>query len=82
LTQQTGQVSTVVNQKSTTISSHIIFHRKAERVAYRNGIQDFWSFGQYEDQKFSSVQLLFCAETESSSEVDLENSVTSKSFVG
>jgi hypothetical protein len=42
-------------------------HRKAERVAYRNSIQEFWSFGQFETQKFSSVQLLFSPETEISS---------------
>jgi hypothetical protein len=57
-------------------------HRKAERVAYRNSIQNFQSFGQSEAQEFSSVQLFFCPETEFSSEVDLQNSVTSKPFAG
>jgi hypothetical protein len=36
-------------------------HRKSERVDYRNGIQDFQSFGQSQAQRFSSVQLLFCS---------------------
>jgi hypothetical protein len=52
-------------------------HRKAERVGYRNGIRDFQSFGQSDTQKFSSVQPLFCREIEISSEVDLQNSVSS-----
>jgi hypothetical protein len=73
---------TVVTYKSPTVWSHIIDHRRAERVAYHNCIQDFWSFGQSETQKFSSIQLLFCPETEFSSKVDAQNSVTSKSFVG
>jgi hypothetical protein len=57
-------------------------HRKAERVAYRNGIKSFRSFGQSEAQKFSSLQPLFCPETEFSSKVNLQNSVTSQPFVG
>jgi hypothetical protein len=57
-------------------------HRKAERVGYRNGIQDFWVFGQFETQKLSSVQPQFCPEINISCEVDFENSVTSKSFGG
>jgi hypothetical protein len=59
-----------------------MYHRKAERVAYRNGIKSFRSFGQSEAQKFSSLQPLFCPETEFSSKVDLQNSVTSQPFVG
>jgi hypothetical protein len=35
-------------------------HWKAERVSYRDGIQDVWCFGQSEIQKLSSVQPLFC----------------------
>jgi hypothetical protein len=50
---------------------HIMEHRKAERVSYHNGIQDFHSFGQSNTQKLSSVQPLFCPATEISSEVDL-----------
>jgi hypothetical protein len=57
-------------------------HRKAERVVYRNGIRNFQSFDQSETQKFSSVQPLFCPETEFSSEVDLQNFITSKPFSG
>jgi hypothetical protein len=53
-------------------------HRKAERVDYRNGIRDFWSFGQSDTQKFISVQPLFYPKKEFSSEVDLQNSLTSK----
>jgi hypothetical protein len=56
-------------------------HQKAERVAYHNGIRDFWSFGQSDNQNMSSVQPLFCPETEFSSEVDLQNSITSKPFI-
>jgi hypothetical protein len=55
-------------------------HWKAERVNYRNGIRDFRGLGQSKTQKLSSVQLLFCPETEFSSEVSLQNSVTFKLF--
>jgi hypothetical protein len=44
-------------------------HQKAERVAYHNGIWDFQ--GQSDTQKLSSVQPLFCLETEISSDVNL-----------
>jgi hypothetical protein len=57
-------------------------HWKAERVAYHNGNQDIRRFGQSEAQKFSSVQPLFCPETEFSSEVNIQNSVTSKPSIG
>jgi hypothetical protein len=57
-------------------------HRKFERVAYRNVIQDFQSFGQSETQKLSFIQLLFCSEAEFSSKVDLQNSVSSKPLSG
>jgi hypothetical protein len=53
-------------------------HWKSERVGYRNDIRDFWSVGQFDTQKFSSDHPLFYPETEFSSEVDLQNSVTSK----
>jgi hypothetical protein len=59
-----------------------MYHRKAAKVGYRNGIRDIWSFGQPETQKLSSVQSQFYPETEISSEVDLQNSVSSKPLVG
>jgi hypothetical protein len=71
---------TIITHKSPTVWSHVMDHWKAERVSYCNGIRDFQIFGQFEAQKFSSVQLLFCPETEFSSEVDIQNSVTSKPF--
>jgi hypothetical protein len=71
----------VVTHQSPTVESRIMDHWKSERVAYHNGIQNFWSFGQSEAQKFSFIQSLFCPETEFSSEVNLQNSVTSKLFV-
>jgi hypothetical protein len=57
-------------------------HWKAKRVTYQNSIQDFRSVGQSETQKLSSVQPLFYPETEFSSEVDIQNSVTSKPLSG
>jgi hypothetical protein len=57
-------------------------HQKAERVSYHDGIWYFQSFGQSDTQKLSSVQQLCCPETEISSEVDLQNSVTSKQLGG
>jgi hypothetical protein len=69
---------TIVTRKSATVWGHIMDHQKAERITYRNGIQDFRSFSQSKIQKLSSVQPLFYPETEFSSEVDLQNSVTSK----
>jgi hypothetical protein len=57
-------------------------HQKAERVAYQNGIRDFLSFGLPKIKKFGSDQVLFCPETEFSSEVDLQNSATSKPLSG
>jgi hypothetical protein len=39
--QQTDRVPTVVTHKSLTVWSHIMDNRKAERVAYLNGIRDF-----------------------------------------
>jgi hypothetical protein len=73
---------TAVTHKSPTVSGRIMDHRKAGRIDYRNGIRDFQSFGQSDTQKFSSVQPLFYLETEFSSEVDLQNYVTSKPFLG
>jgi hypothetical protein len=73
---------TVITHKWLTVWSHIMNHQKAKRVFYINGIRSFRSFGQSEAQKFSSVQPLFHPETEFSSKLDLQNSVTSKLFVG
>jgi hypothetical protein len=56
-------------------------HQEAERVAYRNGIRNFWSFGQSDTQELRSVQPLFHPETKFSSEVHLQCSVTSKPFL-
>jgi hypothetical protein len=56
--------------------------QKTNRVSYHNGIQDVLSFGRSETQKLSSVQPLFYPETEFSSEVEFQNSVTSKPLVG
>jgi hypothetical protein len=56
--------------------------QKADRVFYCNGIQDVRSFSRSETQKLSSVQPLFYPETEFSSEVEFQNSVTSKPLVG
>jgi DICT domain-containing protein len=56
--------------------------RKSERFFYHNGMWDFRSFGQFDTQKLISIQLLFCPETEFSSEVNLQNSMTSKPFSG
>jgi hypothetical protein len=53
-------------------------HQKALRVSYRNGIQNFRSFDQSEAKRLRSIQPLFCPETEFSSDVDHQNSVTSK----
>jgi hypothetical protein len=76
------EIPTDVTHKWPTVGSCIIDHQKTEIVPYRNDIWSFQSFGQSEAQKFSSVQPLFCPETEFSCEVDLQNSVTSKLFVG
>jgi hypothetical protein len=53
-------------------------HRKGERVDYCNSIRSFWIFSQSEAQKLNSDQLLFCPETKFSSDVDRQNSITSK----
>jgi hypothetical protein len=72
----------VITNGPLTVWIHIMDHRKAERVSYRNSIRDFRRFGQSKAQKLSSVQSLFCPETEFSSEVGLWNSVTSKPSSG
>jgi hypothetical protein len=54
--------------------------RKAERVAYHDGIWDFQCFSQSKTQKLSFVQPLFYPEAEFSNEVELRNAVTSKPF--
>jgi hypothetical protein len=57
-------------------------HRKAERVVFRNGIQNFRSFGQSETGNGGSVMPLFCPDAEFSSDVNRQNSVTSKPASG
>jgi hypothetical protein len=57
-------------------------HWKSERVTYQNGIWDFQIFGKSKTQKLSSVQPLFFPEIEFSSEIGLQNSVTSKPLSG
>jgi hypothetical protein len=73
---------TAITHKWLTVWGCIMDHQKAERVFYRNGIWDFWSFGQSDAQKLSSVQPLFCPETESSNKVDLQNCITSQPLSG
>jgi hypothetical protein len=53
-------------------------HRKVERVGYHNGMQSFQSFCQSEAQKLRSALSMFCPDTEFSSDVGRQNSVTSK----
>jgi hypothetical protein len=53
-------------------------HQKAERIGYRNGIWSFQSFSQSKAQKLNSDQLPFYPETKFSSDVDRQNSITSK----
>jgi hypothetical protein len=55
---------------------------KVERIAFRNGIWDFQSFYQSETGNWRSIALLFCLETEYSSDVGRQNSVFSKPFSG
>jgi hypothetical protein len=64
----------IVTHKAPTVWSHFMDHQKAERVAYRNGIQNLRSFRQSETQKLSAVPPRFCLET-------AQNSITSKPFV-
>jgi hypothetical protein len=71
----------VVTRKSLIICCYIMDHQKAERVSYHDGIRYFPSFSQSDNQKLCSVQPQFCLETEISSEVDLQNSVSSKPLV-
>jgi hypothetical protein len=82
LIQPPVEFSTVVTCKSLTFWSHLMGHRRAEKVIYQNGIRDFWSFSQFEAWNWRSVLLQFCPETEFSSDVDRQNSVTSKPFSG
>jgi hypothetical protein len=73
---------TAIIRKLLIVWSHFMDHWKTERVAYHNGIRSFRSFSQSETKSLSAVLPLFCPETEFSSEDDLQNSVTSKPFVG
>jgi hypothetical protein len=80
--QPPGHSLIAVTHNPLTVWSNEMDHQKAERVFYHDGIWYFRSFGQSETRKLSSVQPLFCPETEISSEVDLWNSVTSKPLGG
>jgi hypothetical protein len=48
LFQQPVEFPTAVTCKSLTVWSHLMDHRKAKRIVYRNGIRDIQSFGQSE----------------------------------
>jgi hypothetical protein len=48
LFQRPAEFPTAVNHKSLTVWSHLLNHRKVERVTFQNGIWDFWSFDQSE----------------------------------
>jgi hypothetical protein len=48
LFQRLVEIPTAVTHKSLTGWIRLMGHRKAERVVFRNGIRDFWSFGQSE----------------------------------
>jgi hypothetical protein len=82
LIQQPVEFRTAVTRKSLTVWSCLMDHRKPERVVYGNGIRDFRSFSQSEAWNWRSVLPLFYAETEFSSDIDRQNSVTSKPFSG
>jgi hypothetical protein len=45
LIQQPVEFPTAVTHELLTVQSHLIDHRKSERVVYWNGIQDFQSLG-------------------------------------
>jgi hypothetical protein len=82
LIQQPVEFSTAVTDKSLTVWSCLMDHRKSEGVVVRNSILDFRCFGQSETENWRSVPPLFCPETEFSSDVDCWNSITSKPFSG
>jgi hypothetical protein len=46
LFQQPVEFLTAVTRKLLIGWSHLMDHRKAERVTFQNDIRDFWSFGQ------------------------------------
>jgi hypothetical protein len=73
---------TAVTRKSLTIWSLLMDHWKLGRISYQNSLQDFRSFGPSETQMWRSVWPLFCPETEFSSDVDRQKSVTSKLLLG
>jgi hypothetical protein len=56
-------------------------HWRDKRFGYHNGIRIFWSFGQSKAQKLNSDLLLFCLEMKFSSDIDRQNSVTSKLII-
>jgi hypothetical protein len=82
LFQRPVEFPTAVTHKSLTGWSRLMDHQKVERIAFRNGIWDFQSFYQSETGNWRSIALLFCLETEYSSDVGRQNSVFSKPFSG
>jgi hypothetical protein len=48
LIQRPVEFLTAVTRKSRTVWSHLMDHRKAERVVIQYSIRDFWRFGQSE----------------------------------
>jgi hypothetical protein len=72
------QFPTAVTHKSLTGWSHLMDHRKAERVVFRNGIWNLRSFGQSETGNSRSVLPLFCPGADFSSDVDRQTSVAYK----
>jgi hypothetical protein len=69
---------TTVTRKSLIVWSRLMDQQKTKRVVLRNGIRDFWSFGQSETRNWRSVLPLFCSDAEFSSDVDHQNSITFK----
>jgi hypothetical protein len=74
--QQPGPVLTTVTHKSLTVWSHIMDHQNSEKVTYQNGIRDFQSFG------LSETSAAVLSRTEFSSDIDHQNSITSKPLRG
>jgi hypothetical protein len=82
LIQQAVEFLTAMTCKSLTVWSHLMDHQKVERVVFQNGMRDIQSFGQSKTGNWRSVPLSFCPETEFSSDVDHQISVTPKLFSG
>jgi hypothetical protein len=80
LFQRPVEFPTAVTRRSLTGWSRLMDHRKAERVFVQNGIWDFQSFGQSDMGNRRSVPPLFYPETEFSSDINHQNSISSKPF--